>query len=178
MLFGGDTTAPTRRLKGLGWLLGVAVAVTLLALAERASAQTPPSAIDQYVEDPPDAGGTTSAGRPTSSTKLPPRVSSEVESQAGSDAPLLSSVATSSQYGAPQRRLANGGSDRGRSVRGEDLAAADPQADVSAGEALSAAAGAVQGGESLRIVALLAGMLVITLVALVTAALRVRRRAS
>lgn len=177
MLFGGDTTAPTRRLRGLGWLLGVAVAVTLLAVAERASAQAPPSAIDQYVEDPPDAGGTTSAGGPPSSTKLPTGVSSEIEGQAGGDAPLLTAVATSSQYGAPQRRLTKGGSDGGRSVRGEDLAAADAQTDVSAGEALEAAAGAVQGGDSLRIVALLAGMLVITLVALVTAALRVRRRA-
>ena len=182
-MFGGVRTAPTRHPGGRRWLLGLAVAVSVLAFAATASAQAPPSAVDQYVEDPPSAGGSTPKGANGGGTGggggsrgLPTHVSSQLEQQGGTDASLLAEVATSARYGAPGKDLAAGTVGR-RGVDGDALAAADPRGDVTAGDTFSAAVSAVQGGDAGRLFGLLIAMAAITVVALAAAGLRHRRRA-
>ena len=83
-----------------------AAALVSLAVAPTARADAgpppPPAAIDQYRESIPGAIGSVVPGsaRPTSHP-LPPAVRSSVVRQAGSDAQLLTRVATRSDYGAP-----------------------------------------------------------------------------
>jgi hypothetical protein len=184
-MFGGDRTAPARHTLRYRWLLGLALAVSVLAFAGPVGAQAPPSAVDQYVEDPPSAGGTTPKGGKggTGGSKgLPPRLSTQIQQQGGADAQLLAEIATSPRYGAPSKDLAAGNKRNGgttlerRGVNGEQLAAADPQRDVTASDTFAAAASAVQGGDAARLVALLVGLAAITLVALAAAGVRHRRR--
>ena len=82
--------------------MAIAAAVfgaTLLACSG-AYAQTS-GGVDQYVEDVPSAGGTTHPGKdkPKKDT-IAPSVETQIEEQGGSDAPVLTEVATSSDYGA------------------------------------------------------------------------------
>jgi hypothetical protein len=90
---------PARRLVplvlcGIGALAGSAHAA--------GPAQAPSSAIAEYVEMVPTATGAQAVGaRTTRIAKLPSRIAKQIQAQAGSAAPTLEKVATSSAYGAP-----------------------------------------------------------------------------
>jgi hypothetical protein len=162
--------------------------MALLAWAGQAYAQTPDdaSAVDQYVEDVPTSKGSTRPGQGKSTkTTLTPSVSSQIEAEGGSDADLLREVASSSDYGAPQKAKPQKAKPKKakadgpkRSIRTDDGAPVAGPDDPSAGEAISAAASAVQGGDASRLVALLIALFVITLAVLAAAGLRQKRRSS
>jgi len=92
------------------------VLVTVLGWEAQASAQLPndTSAVDQYVEDVPDAGGSVDV-RTANSTRggtasadgidLPSSVASALKQEGGRDAESLRQLATSPVYGAPRDRL-------------------------------------------------------------------------
>jgi hypothetical protein len=168
-----------------GFLVGLTVVGTLLALTGQASAQSPcgVSAVDQYVECIPTGDGRNSSGANQSgqgpSGPLSPSVAAELESTGGDDAEVLRQVATSPRYGAPSKPAASdpSSSTHGR-ISGEALAAADPDSDTSAGDAVSAAVSAVQGGDAARLVGLLVALFVISAVALALSAVRQKRRAA
>ena len=160
-------------------LLAAAGVATLLALPGTASAQTTdiPSAVDQYVEDVPTGGGSSVPGSGGGSSNLPPGVSAQISDQGGSDAPLLSQVATSSAYGAPKverKNQQNGPTISGGMMerREGDGGAAAAESDVSVGSALSSA---VSGDEGGRLVGLLVLLFAVSLGALAISATRHRR---
>ena len=177
MLGRGDKRQSVRR--GMRrFLVPATVVGTLLAWPGGALAQAPcdSSAIDQYVECLPGGGGENSSGgkKPTNAD-LSSAVQADIQSEGGDDAELLQQVASSSLYGAPQKSL--GGPGRGAPpIDRERLSAADPQADVSAGDAATAAVSAVQGGDAGRLVGLLVALFIVTAAALGAAAVRQRRR--
>jgi hypothetical protein len=98
------------RAGGLAILLAVAfLAASAQALAAgRPPAPPPPtSAIDQYIESVPTAGGGVVNGvGKTRSKALPKRVGAAIERQGGADAATLRAIASTSTYGAPQKRIA------------------------------------------------------------------------
>jgi hypothetical protein len=161
------------------WRVAVTAAVTLLAWAGPAAAQDPcgESAIDQYVECVPTDKGSSAPGTDKEDrTPLSGAVQEAVAEQGGDDAPILTDVATSSRYGAPQRTLKID-RDRDPAAR-ESAASASGGEDTSPGEAVSAAVSAVQSGDAGRLVGLLGALLAIALATLAFAALRQKRRAS
>jgi cobalamin biosynthesis Mg chelatase CobN len=167
--------------------LTVLALMALLAWAGQAYAQTPSdaSAVDQYVEDVPTSQGSTRPGQGKSTkTTIAPSVSSQIDAEGGSDADLLREVASSSDYGAPQKAKPRKAKPKAkadgpkRSIRTDDGAPVAGPEDPSAGEAISAAASAVQGGDASRLVALLIALFVITLAALAAAGIRQKRRSS
>jgi hypothetical protein len=172
-----------RRPVSLLLLLAVAGAATLLILPASALAQTSddPSAVDQYVEDVPTDEGTTIPGtKKPKKKKLPAAVSNEIATQGGSDSELLTQVASSSDYGAPQRTIKRKAkaatiSGAGMERRETENGQADAQEDVSAASALSAGLGA-DGGEAGRLVGLLVVLLLISLGAFAISGMRYRRR--
>jgi hypothetical protein len=155
--------------------LVIALFLTLLASSAPAYAQVidDVSAVDQYVEDVPTSEGSTPAGQGGGGNdKLPPSVQKQLERQADETAALLGDVATNPAYGATKTKLSQPAADR--TVRPETLAEAD--GDASIGDALSAAASAVEGSDARRLLGLLFALLLIT-AGTVTAAARQRRRA-
>ena len=155
-------------------VLAASVAATLLAAPGLAHAQLPddPSAVDQYVEDVPAGGGKEYPGTSEpSKTSLPQGVTQQIASEGGSDAPLLTEIATSSAYGAPQKRL-------GRPGSGPSPADGDPAAggdgEPSSG-VLSTAVTAVEGGDSKRLLGLMLALLAISVATVVAVAARHRR---
>jgi hypothetical protein len=134
----------------------------LLWPAVPAAAATPPpppsptpdeAAIYQYRESLPASGGPVvpdGAGR--GGQPLAPALAQQLEQTAGSDAPLLEKVATSPALGAPVSR---------RRHTTHVPASAEPMADdePAAGDALGAAAGALDGDA--RLLVLLAAMLLL-----------------
>jgi hypothetical protein len=159
------------------WCVAVTAAVTLLAWAAPAAAQDPcnESAIDQYVECvPTDKGSSAPGTQAEDRTPLSGAVQEAVSEEGGADAPILTEVATSSRYGAPQRKLKI---DRDPGAR-ESAASTSGGEDTSPGEAVSAAVSAVQSGDAGRLVGLLGALLAIALGALAFAGLRQKRRAS
>jgi len=149
---------------------GVAIlfAAAFLAASGQALAEDPPSplpptsAIDQYVESVPTAGGGVANGfGKTRSKALPRRVGALIARDGGADAETLGEIASSSTYGAPQKRLAP-----------KRVVQPPRQAPDSSG-ALSAAATATgsSGSYALWLVAIL---VLTTVAALVTAGLRQR----
>jgi hypothetical protein len=100
--------------------LGAAI-IAALMFAGSAGA-TPPSlfdtpAADQYVESIPASDGPTVRGRKHAKTApLPPGPSAALRRDGGDSASKLEQVATSSDYGAPQRRLRRGGDEGPPSV--------------------------------------------------------------
>ena len=171
-----------------------AVAIGVLAActwAGQAYAQTPdgPAAVDQYVEDVPTSGGSTIPGKTKpKKSSLPPRVSSQIESQGGTDAAILHEVATSPDYGAPVATSSEpkpkkaGGNEADPGASGTTRPAREEGGEIPApsesspSEAVSAAVGAVQGGDAARLVGLLVALFVISAVALTAAGLRNKRR--
>lgn len=90
-------------------LLTIAVALVLgLAAAPAGAAKPPPpiedvSAIDQYRESIPTAGGPRATGQPgRKSGSLSRTARARIQQQGGKDAELLLRVVTASEYGAPE----------------------------------------------------------------------------
>jgi hypothetical protein len=104
--------------------------VLLVGIAAPAFASTTPpadasSAIQQYVEVVPTASGGAAVGVGKPSVKpLAPAQVQQVEEQAGSAAPALQEVATSSAYGVPTKPLHVATTDRKRAVVKKALAPA------------------------------------------------------
>jgi len=181
MTSGGDKRRASRFGKRRVFLL-LTLLITLLAWPGSAHAQATcdASAVDQYVECvPTNTGDDASAGtgdKPRQ-TPLPPAVATQVQNQGGSDAPLLQTLATDSRFGAPQKKLKGSAGVNGKTrIDKEQLIKASPQADVSAGEALSAAVSAVQGGDAARLIGLLVALLLVSVATLSAAAVRQKRR--
>jgi hypothetical protein len=159
-----------RRLAAVAAVLGA----TLLACSAPAYAQTPPDsgAVDQYVEDVPTAGGSTHPGKnPGKKDTIKPSVAAQIDSQGGSDAPVLTEVATSSDYGAGPK-LPDAPKP---GVRDGEISNAAPEADVSSSALASSAVSAVQGAETARLVGFLVVLFGISVATLTAAALRQRR---
>ena len=163
-------SVPRRRVFALAAILGA----TLLAPSAPAHAQSGPGAVDQYVEDVPTGGG---ASHPTtgtpSSTPASGVVQQQIDAQGGSDAPLLTQVASSSTYGAPQKR-SGGGSSAERMERGNELPEAAGSGEESSG-VVSSAVTAVEGGDSRRLLGLLLALLAVTVATVVAVGIRQRR---
>ncbi len=162
--------------------------VTVLASAGQASAQLPDdaSAVDQYVEDLPGAGGSSGVGVGKGGTggtgsgsgvRLSSVAASALQQYGGRDAEILREVATSPVYGAPQDRL--GGKKVSRDTRERihsgEFDPGGASAGLSPGDAVTAAVGAVEGGDSARLAGLLAALLIISGGGLAAVALRYRR---
>ena len=83
-------------------------------------------AVQQYVEHLPTSCGSTPSGSGNGHTKLPSSIQQKVNSEGGSDAQLLTQVATSKKFGAPQGKIraphkpAKGTSAKGRSNSGAE----------------------------------------------------------
>ena len=155
-------------------VLVASVAATLLVAPGLAHAQLPddPSAVDQYVEDVPAGGGKAYPGMSQpSKTSLPQGVTQQIASEGGSDAPLLTEIATSSAYGAPQKRLAKPGSG---ASSGDGEPAAGGDGEPSSG-VLSTAVTAVEGGDSKRLLGLMLALLAISIATIVAVAARHRK---
>lgn len=180
---------PTLRLGKRHVLVFATVLLSVLGAPTGAYAQAAcdASAVDQYVEciptsdgdDANNESGAGGGGNGGGGTTLSPSVSSQIDSQAGSDAPLLKEVASSPRYGAPTKKLkvpaATGTNGKAR-IGKEQMVQADPQADVSAGDALSAAAGAVGSGDAARLIGLLVALFLVSAATLAAAAARQKRR--
>ena len=180
------------------WLVAATLFITVLAWAGPASAQLPndASAVDQYVEDMPEAGGSSGVGIGNGSAggaggtgsgggaALPSGIASALQRDGGRDAEILREVATSPVFGAPQDRLGGkrGSREAREAIRSGELGGDTPggvsggTGGLSAGDALTTAIGAVQGGDSGRLAGLLAALAVISAGALTAAGLRHRRR--
>jgi hypothetical protein len=155
-------------------VLAASVAATLLAAPGLAHAQLPddPSAVDQYVEDVPVGGGKAYPGMSQpSKASLPQGVTQQIASEGGSDAPLLTEIATSSAYGAPQKRLAK---PRSGASSGDGEPAAGDDGEPSSG-VLSTAVTAAEGGDSKRLLGLLLALLAISVATIVAVAARHRK---
>ena len=169
-------------------LLPLIAAVTLLTMTEDAAAQRPDDAgaVDEYVEDVPTSKGRSAVGstKPRR-TRLPNNVATRIGSHGKADAPVLADIASSSVYGAPQTKLRRDGEKT--SARGDGASEARrldpvapgpdaaPEADLGAGDALSAAATTATGESSARLLALVLALVVISGGALAVAAVRHRR---
>ena len=141
-----------------------------------------PSAVDQYREDIPTSAGSTHTGSSGGgSSSLPSSVVKQVNQQGGSDAATITKVATSSAYGAPQKRLR--GTPHKRLRKAEPTHARPPQGSAAAGtpdrpsavDALSSAAGELTGGGRWRVNGLLIALVFITGAVLGAAARRQRQ---
>ena len=184
----------------------LAIAVVALVAPGAATAQTPGdiSGVDQYVEVIPDAGGgaPTGGGRGNDNagngpSRLSGTAARELREHGGGDAALLQAIATSRDFGAPGAGLSrssgsgdtrggslddgagprgNGGTGDERSDGSGAAGAAEGIPDVSFGEAITSAVGAMAdteggGGPSPLLLALLA----ISAALVTTAAWRARR---
>jgi hypothetical protein len=162
-----------RRFVVAGAVLGAAaLTVTGQAAAKGCPGSTTnggPSSVQQYVEQLPTSCGSTPTGGGTHHTKLPATVQKKIAAQGGTPATqnLLTKIATSQAYGAPQKVL----------VPKRDLPKLrGPKASGAGGRsALSASVSVVTDGSDGRLIALVALMAGIAVVAL--GASVVRRRA-
>ena len=103
---------------------------------------------------------------------IKPSVETQIEEQGGSDAPVLTEVATSSDYGAGPKLPAA----PKMTVREGEISQAAPEADVSNGAVAASAVSAVSGAETARLVGFLLVLFGITVATLTAAALRQRPR--
>ena len=168
---------------GRGLLVLAAVfGATLLAGSGQAFAQTEPpppppggsGGVDQYVEDVPTAGGSHVPGKgPTKPAPIKPSVQTQIVEQGGADAPALTKIATSPDYGAGQKLTPKQTVKPG--ARGEDVSSAS-SGDVSSTAAAASAVSAVQGTGIARLVGFLLVLFGIS-VATLTAASRRQQRA-
>ena len=169
-----------RRQARLGVMLVFSIAV--LAVSERAWATHKPghpgpcrvAAVCQYVEQIPTSSGSqaTGFGKPRS-TPLPPAVKESLTRKAGADAPLLEQIATSSAYGAPQKKLRTAAPADPNERSDAEIGPAIEK-DTSVGGSLSAAVDVAADGSNGRLIGLLIVLLAITGVALASAGYRQR----
>jgi hypothetical protein len=127
------------------------------------------SAVQQYVEQLPTACGNQATGTGSGETKLPKSIERKIDSQAGSQAPILKKLATSKAYGAPQRAIKSKQSTKKTKHYRRILGDAKKQSN-----ALSASIGVVADGSDARLLTLLLVMIV-TAVVVLGAAIRRRR---
>jgi hypothetical protein len=166
---------------GRGLLVLAAVfGATLLAGSGQAYAQTEPpppppggsGGVDQYVEDVPTAGGSHVPGKgPTRPAPIKPSVQTQIVAQGGVDAPALTKIATSPDYGAGEKltpQTVKPG------ARGEDVSSAS-SGDVSSTAAAASAMSAVQGTGIARLVGFLLVLFGISVATLTAAATRQQR---
>ena len=168
----------------------VVALVTLLSWSGQASAQSEGdgSAVDEYVEDVPTGGGSMPVGGGGSGngSNTPGQGGggsgngSSTPGQGGRDVAGFDDLATSPAYGAPQemlpRKKKTKKADAAATPRPpSDRAVARPEGeadDPSAGEALSAVGSAAQGGDGVRLIALLVGLGLVSVAGLAFAAFR------
>lgn len=155
-------------------VLAAVVGATLLGGSGQAYAQTTPpdsGGVDQYVEDVPTAGGSHVPGKgPGKHETIKPSVATQIDELGGVDAPVLTEVATSSDYGAGPKTAKPG-------ARGEDVSAAAAIADVSSRATAASAVSAVQGAGTTRLAGFLLLLFGISVATVIAAALRQRRAA-
>ena len=172
--------------------VGLAVLLVLTAFAApgQALAKTPPkpppdtSAIDQYIEVVPTGGGGVGLGvGAAQSTAVSKRIGKLISAQGGKDAATLGAVVSSSVYGAPQQRLHQTSAPKKqppvKSKTKTKAKAKNEPAPKSAAPASPSALSAVvsaSGGGGSHAFWLLGILVVTTVAALVTAALRQRAR--
>ncbi len=166
--------------------MGLAVLLVLTAFAApgQALAKTPPkpppdtSAIDQYIEVVPTGGGGVGLGvGAAQSTAVSKRIGKLLSAKGGKDAATLGAVVSSSAYGAPQQRLHQTSAPKKQAPaktksKNEPAPKSAPPAPP---RALSAVVSA-SGGSGSHAFWLLGILVVTTLAALATAALRQRAR--
>src|SRR5262245_25375144 len=150
--------------------VAVAAAALVGVAPVHAARPRPPqdaSSITQYVEAVPTAGGGQAVGvGATRSKQLPPRIERQLDQEAGASAGALRKVATSSAYGAPQKRL--------RPATTKRPVRPDPAEPTKAGGPSVVAAGvrAAGSGGSTRAIALLLALMAGITIAAVAAAVR------
>jgi hypothetical protein len=164
--------------------VGLAVLLVLTAFAApgQALAKTPPkpppdtSAIDQYIEVVPTGGGGVGLGvGAAQSTAVSKRIGKLLSAKGGKDAATLGAVVSSSVYGAPQQRLHQTSAPKKQATAKTKNEPAPKSATPASPSALSAVVSA-SGGSGSHAFWLLGILVVTTLAALVTAALRQRAR--
>ena len=126
------------------------------------------SAVQQYVEQLPTACGNQASKTGTHETKLPKSIEQKIDSQAGSQAPILKKIATSEAYGAPQRTIK---AQRTKTTKHYQKILGDAEKHSNA---VSASFGVVTDGSDARLLTLLIVMIG-TAVAVVGTAVRRRR---
>lgn len=89
-------------LRALTVIVAAVTAAAVSAASQAATPVPPRPVVDQYVELVPTAEGPSSPRAEEERQPLPMEVSRRVEEQAGPDADALTTIATSSRYGAPQ----------------------------------------------------------------------------
>lgn len=165
--------------RGRRLVVVAAILCATLLVAAPAHAQMPggPGAIDQYVEDVPTGGGKVHpTNEPPAKTPVPGGVQQQIEAAGGADAPLLTEIVSSAQYGAPQEKAGkSGGGSAQRMERGGSTPEAAPAATVEATGVLEAAVSAVEGGDGRRLLGLLAALLAVSVGTVVSVGLRQRR---
>lgn len=174
------TDWPLSRAVGLAVLLVLAV----FAAPGQALAKTPPkpppdtSAIDQYVEVVPTGGGGVVLGvGARQSTAVSKRIGKLLSTQGGKDAATLGAMVSSSVYGAPQQRLHQTSAPKKQApAKTKTKAAPTPKPATPTAPSPLAAVVSASGGSGSHAFWLLAVLVVTTLAALVTAALRQRAR--
>jgi hypothetical protein len=161
--------------------------LTAFAAPGQALAKSPPkpppdtSAIDQYIEVIPTGGGGVALGvGDAQSTAVSKRIGKLLSTQGGKDAAALRAVVSSSVYGAPQHRLhQTSKSKKQQSTKTKATKATSeshPAAATPASPNVLSAAVSASGGSGSHAFWLLGILVVTTVAALVTAALRQRAR--
>jgi hypothetical protein len=147
------------RARGIIVLLALTLAMMFVSVA---SAQEGDAAVDEYAEIVPTGEGEAPpANKEEESQPLPASVVQQVESEGGTDAPILKRVATSSLYGAPQRSVREAGSGVGGGA-----------SDVSPSAVSTAVSLVTDGGGGGRLAGLLVVMLLTGIFALCLAGYR------
>lgn len=171
--------------------LSLAAAGTGSALAAEPAPPGGP-AIGQYVEDPPAAGGRAPATA-KHSKPLPKKVRAKIKGAHTPLGPKLATIASSSQYGAPQKTISPGAATKNKAAKPQSQTparptssraqAGTPQAAKRGGRtleqhrsALTAAVSAATGGTSATPLILLGAIVVLTTAAALVAAARRARR--
>jgi hypothetical protein len=137
-------------------IIALLALVLVMTFVPAAFAQEDDAAVDEYAEIVPTGEGEAPpANKEEESQPLPASVAQQVESEGGTDAPILKRVATSSRYGAPQRsvREAGGGLGGGAS-------------DLSPSAVSTAVSLVTDGGSGGRLAGLLVVMLLTGILAL------------
>jgi hypothetical protein len=132
-----------------------------------------PSSVQQYVEQLPQACGSSATGTGQKQRKLPASIERKIQQQGGKQAQLLENIATSEQYGAPQQKIKVHKA-KARLTRTQRKILTDSEARQS--NALGASLGVVTDGSDSRLLALVILMVGITIFVLVTAVRRHRVR--
>jgi hypothetical protein len=131
-----------------------------------------PSSVQQYVEQLPQACGSSATGTGNQQRKLPASIAHKIDQQSGNQATadLLKNIATSQSYGAPTQKIKV----RHKLSETQRNVLSDSKARHSS--ALSASVGVVTDGSDSRLLALVILMGVITVFVLVSAVRRHRVR--